>query len=94
MKALATILNHNKLVKILDQYKLTKENYVIWKKNIHIVLDAEEVDYILTDPYQIKPSEGASDKEIEAYEVWKADNEYAKCIILSSIEDEFQEQHT
>ena len=64
MKALATILNHNKLVKILDQNKLTKENYVIWKRSIHIILDAEDVHYILTDPYQMEPLEVASEEEI------------------------------
>ena len=38
------------LVTILNQNKLTGSNYVDWKRNLDIVLTAEEHKYVLTKP--------------------------------------------
>ena len=38
------------LVAILNQNKLTRSNYVNWKKNLDIVLIAEEHKYVFTQP--------------------------------------------
>ena len=38
------------LVAILNQNKLTGSNYVDWKKNLDIVLTAEEHKYVPTQP--------------------------------------------
>ena len=38
------------LVAILNQNKLIGSNYVDWKRNLDIVLSAEEHKYVLTQP--------------------------------------------
>ena len=44
------------LVTILNQNKLTGSNYVDWKRNLDIILTAEEHKYVLTQPYPSFPS--------------------------------------
>ena len=44
------------LVAILNQNKLTKSNYVGWKRNLDIVLTAEEHKYVLAQPCPNCPS--------------------------------------
>ena len=44
------------LVTILNQNKLTGSNYVDWKRNLDIVLIAEEHKYVLTKPCPSFPS--------------------------------------
>ena len=44
------------LVTILNQNKLTGSNYVDWKRNLDIVLTAEEHKYVLTIPCPSLPS--------------------------------------
>ena len=43
-------------VTILNQNKLTRSNYVDWKRNLDIVLTAEEHKYVLTKPCPSFPS--------------------------------------
>ena len=38
------------LIAILNQNKLTRSNYVNWKKNLDIVLITEEHKYVFTQP--------------------------------------------
>ena len=44
------------LVTILNQNKLTRFNYVDWKRNLDIVLTAAEHKYVLTQPCPSFPS--------------------------------------
>ena len=44
------------LVAILSQNKLIGSNYVDWKRNLDIVLTAEEHKYVLTQPCLSFPS--------------------------------------
>ena len=46
----------NPLVTILNQNKLIGSNYVDWKRNLDIVLTAEEHKYVLTQPCPSFPS--------------------------------------
>lgn len=47
------------LVTILNNNKLTGSNYIDWKRNLDIVLIAEEYKYVLTKPCPNFPSLGA-----------------------------------
>ena len=58
MNPLAVILNHN---------KLNGDNFVDWKRNLHIVLTAEKLQKVLTDPLPMVPLEGAPKEEVKAY---------------------------
>ena len=44
------------LVAILNQNELTRSNYVDWKRNLDIVLAAEEHKYVLSQPCPNFPS--------------------------------------
>ena len=50
------------LVTIFNQNKLTGSNYVNWKRNLDIVLTAEEHKYVLTQPCPSFPSLDAPPK--------------------------------
>ena len=51
------------LVTILNENKLIGSNYVEWKRNLDIVLTAEEHKYVLTQPCPCFPSLDASLEE-------------------------------
>ena len=51
------------LVTILNQNKLTRSNYVDWKRNLDIVLTTEEHKYVLTKPCPSFPSLDAPPEE-------------------------------
>ena len=80
------------LVVILNQNKLTGSNYVDWKRNLDIVLTAEEHKYVLTQPCPNFPSLDASLKEKQRYDRWQKSDEMAKCYILASISNVLQHQ--
>ena len=73
------------LVNILNQNKLIGSNYVDWKRNLDIVLTAEEHKYVLTKPCPSFPSLDALPEEKQRYDRWQKSNEMAKCYILASI---------
>ena len=52
---------------ILTQNKLTGDNYVDWKRNLDIVLTAENHKIILTEPYPIDLINESDNEENEAY---------------------------
>ena len=58
------------LVTILNQNKLTRSNYVDWKRNLDIVLTAEKHKYVLTKPCPNFPSLDAPLEEKQQYDRW------------------------
>ena len=80
------------LVTILNQNKLTGSNYVDWKRNLDIVLIAEEHKYVLTQPCPNFPSLDASLEEKQQYDRQQKSNEMVKCYILASISNVLQHQ--
>ena len=80
----------NPLVVILKKNKLIEPNYIDWKKNLDIVLTAEEYNFVLTKVCPQQPSEGATNEEIQAYQKWKKANEVTLCYILASMSNILQ----
>ena len=56
-------MTFNPLVVILKENKLIEPNYIDWKRNLDIVLIAEEYKFVLTEVCPQQPSEGATDEE-------------------------------
>ncbi|KAL4596337.1 hypothetical protein ACB092_12G157500 [Castanea dentata] len=83
---------YSPLVSILNQNKLTGSNYVDWKRNLDIILTAEEYKYVLTQPCPSFPSLDAPSEEKQRYDHWQKSNEMAKCYILASILNILQHQ--
>ena len=79
------------LVTIFNQNKLTGSNYVDWKRNLDIVLTAEEYKYVLTLPCSSFPSLDAPPEEKQQHDRWQK-SEMAKCYILASILNALQHQ--
>ena len=52
----------NPLYAILKDNKLTGPNYVEWKRNLDIVLTADEYKFCLYEPCPDQPDENSSDE--------------------------------
>ena len=72
-------------VTILNQNKLTGSNYVDWKRNLDIVLIAEEHKFMLNQPCPNFPSLDDASEEKQRYDRWQKSNEMAKCYILVAV---------
>ena len=53
----------NPLAVILKENKLIRPNYIDWKRNLDIVLTAEEYKFVLTEVCSQQTSEEATDEE-------------------------------
>ena len=68
---------------ILNQNKLTSENYIDWKINIFIVLTTENYKYVLTQPCPPVPADDAHRNQRRLYEKWQKANDMAKMLHFS-----------
>ncbi|KAL6339057.1 hypothetical protein AAG906_024208 [Vitis piasezkii] len=57
----------NPLANILTQNKLEGPNYVDWKRNLDILLTAEEYKFVLNEVCPEKPGESATQDQIKAH---------------------------
>ena len=80
------------LITILNQNKLTRSNYVNWKRNLDIVLIVEEHKYVLTKPCPSFPSLDAPLEEKQRYDRWQKSNEMANRYILATISNVLHHQ--
>ena len=55
------IIAFNPLAVILKENKLDRTNYNDWKRNLNIVLTAEDCNFMLTNLCPPKPHEGATE---------------------------------
>ena len=82
----------SQVIAIINKNKLTGSNYVDWKRNLDIVLTAEEHKFMLYEPCPNFPSLDAPHEEKQHYDHWKKSNEIAKFYILASISNVLQYQ--
>src|SRR5579862_6779626 len=80
------------LMSILRENKLTGPNYVDWKRNLDIVLTAEEYKYVLIENCPDIDANSTED-QLEAERKWKKANSMAKCYMLASMSNVLQTQH-
>ncbi|KAF5176134.1 hypothetical protein FRX31_034279 [Thalictrum thalictroides] len=83
----------NPLASILKDNKLSGPNYVDWKRNLNIVLTADNYKYVLTTPCPAVPPANANARQREEYEKWQKANEMSKCYILASMSNVLQHRH-
>ena len=57
----------NPLVIIVKESKFIGPNYIDWKRNLDIVLTAEEYKFVLTQECPEQPDKGVIDEEIHAH---------------------------
>ena len=75
----------NPLSVILKENKLTRPNYIDWKRNLNLVLTAQEYKYVLTDVCPPPPDSDSLKEEVKAYQLWRKADEMARCYILASM---------
>ena len=78
---------------ILDQNKLEGSNYVDWRRNLDIVLTAEEYKFVLHEECPLKPNDQFSDEDKLAYQKWRKADVMERRYIMASISNVFQHQH-
>ena len=80
------------LFRSLTQNKLTGNNYVEWKRNLDIVLTAEDHIYVLSIPCPPEPPANAADAVKREFDKWKKLNGMAHCYMLASMARVLQHQ--
>jgi hypothetical protein len=86
-------MTSNALSLILTKSQLVGENFINWKRNLIIVLTAEKLKYVLTEPCSPKPTRQSTPEQKESYEKWVSSDEMARCYILGSISNVLQQKH-
>ncbi|KAL5559350.1 hypothetical protein UlMin_035561 [Ulmus minor] len=81
------------LSSILNQNKLTGDNFAYWKRNLLIILSFEKHKYVLEKDCQCVPKENASSEESMNFDNWVNSNEIARCYIMASMNNVLQKQH-
>ena len=80
----------NPLSLILKENKLTGPNYIDWKRNLNLVLTAEEYKFVLTDVYPPTPGSDSSKEDVEAYQQWRKIDKMTRYYILASMSNILQ----
>ena len=83
----------NPLFVILKENKLTGPNYIDWKKNLNLVLTAEEYKFVLTEVCPPPPDSISTPEDDAAYHMWQKTDKLAKCYILALMSNVLQYQH-
>ena len=86
-------MGFNPLFTILKDNKLTGPNYIEWKRNLDIVLTAEEYKFCTYEPKPEQPAADAPDEEKEYYKRWTKADEMSRCYILAAMSGVLQHQH-
>ena len=87
------LASFNPLAVILKEHKLEGPNYVDWKRNLDIVLTAEEYKFVLYEPCLELPAEAATEQQLQDHKKWVKADEMARCYILASMSSVLQHQH-
>ena len=80
------------LATILTQSKLIKNNFIDWKRNLDIVLIAEDHAYGLTTLCPEELVAGATTAARREFEKWRKSNGMAHCYMLASMASILQHQ--
>ncbi|GAV71727.1 UBN2_2 domain-containing protein, partial [Cephalotus follicularis] len=68
-------------------------NYVDWLWNVKIVLNLEDIDYVLEAPMPALPAKDASTKDHAIYKKWVADEKKVRSYLMVSMSNALQVQH-
>ncbi|KAL0394769.1 UNVERIFIED_CONTAM: hypothetical protein Slati_4443100 [Sesamum latifolium] len=77
----------------METNKFNDTNYSDWLRNLRIVLDFKNQDYVLDKPLPTVLPEGSSPEERLTFEKWHEDNRKVRSIILASMTNEIQKQY-
>ena len=84
--------NHFTLWSVLEKDKLNGSNYIVWSRNLRIVLKQEKKLYVLDAPVPYEPTRNATAVQMETYETKKSDSNDVTCLMLATMVLELQKQ--
>ncbi|KAL0319598.1 UNVERIFIED_CONTAM: hypothetical protein Sradi_5221300 [Sesamum radiatum] len=85
-------MSKNPLTLIMKTNKFNGTNYNDWLRNLRIVLDFENQDFVLDKPLPVTLPEGFSPEERLTFVKWHEDNRKARSIILATMTNEIQDR--
>ena len=85
-------MSSNTLRNALIERKLHGENYIDWLRNLKIVLMSEKILYAIQKPFPDPLAGNATDAQKLAHEKLVEGYDQAKCVRLSSMDDDLQKQ--
>ncbi|XP_051138781.1 uncharacterized protein LOC127256688 [Andrographis paniculata] len=85
-------MSFNPLMTVLNQNKLVGPNYLDWKRNLDIVLAADDYKFVLSTPAPADLTEESTEEEREAHRKWHRADQMSRCYILASITNMLQLQ--
>ncbi|KAL5579546.1 hypothetical protein UlMin_011988 [Ulmus minor] len=86
-------MSQSPLSSILNQNKLTGDNFADWKMNLLIVISFEKHKYVLGKDCPPIPNENSPSGELLAYANWLDSNEIARCYMMADMTSVLQKQH-
>ena len=86
-------MSQTSLSSILNQNKLTGDNFVDWKRNLLIVSSFEKHKYVLEKDCPPVPKDNASSEESMAFDNWVNSNEIARCYMMASMNSVLKKKH-
>ncbi|KAL5547072.1 hypothetical protein UlMin_006759 [Ulmus minor] len=81
------------LSSILNQNKLTGDNFTDWKRNLLIVLSFEKHKHVLEKKCPPVPKENASSEKSMVFDNWVNSNEITRCYMMANMNSVLQKQH-
>ena len=86
-------MSQGSLSSILNQNKLTGDNFANWNRNLLIVLSFEKHKYVLEKECPPVPKENAPTAESMTFDDWVNSNEIARCYMMASMSSVLKKQH-
>ena len=83
---MATFLS---LRSLLDNDKLVGSNFDSWYQKLKIVLEHEQILYVITDPAPEEPAANARGTVRDTYQKWFSNRTTMHCIMLAAMSDKF-----
>ncbi|GAV72652.1 UBN2_3 domain-containing protein [Cephalotus follicularis] len=83
----------NSLTVILEKNQLTGPNYVDWLRNVKIVLNSEDMDYVLEASMPALPAKDASTEDHAIYKKWVTDEKKVRSYLMASMSKALQVHH-
>ncbi|GAV89705.1 hypothetical protein CFOL_v3_33119 [Cephalotus follicularis] len=82
----------NPLTVILEKNQSTSPNYVDWQRNVKIVLNSEDIDYVLEAPMPALPAEDATTEDHAIYKKWVTDEKKVRSYLMATMSNALQVQ--
>ncbi|GAV73972.1 hypothetical protein CFOL_v3_17455, partial [Cephalotus follicularis] len=68
-------------------------NYVAWLRNVRIVMNFEDIDYVIEAPMLALPAEDALTEDHAIYKKWVTDEKKVRSYLMASMSNALQVQH-